>query len=1013
MDLTITSLHDEQNYFRPTKALLTKENLIGPVTAVALPSFVDGERGYKGSLAARGPWIELSAYNTKDTKKTYKYLALKGDEGGTIHGMKKCVGVDGRQRDLWIFYGGRHVTFVALDPDPFCSRVDDGSYSPFQNLPIQKESGKNSFESYRVDDWLWDVRAKVSLEVDGKAFRILVALGLGHNTAYIMNFQSVSKSCGLVLVPSVLRKVVCDVRCITYSLNFFGWESDSYSSKGQDLDLAVVVGTVFNEVLVWNALEDSEAKSMLKDTAVKISRKPVNHRLVGHEGVIHSTVIGAGGKYIVSTSDDRTVRLWGQKGSPLDVRKIFCRDTEYGLIWTGYGHAARVWDSAFVSLYNHSQENRCDGIVTVGEDSTIRIWKIDNGQQVATLKGHCCQSVWNVASNDCGTIITGGNDGAAKLWDVDYHLINNPAIDSQTGHDESVYDRFVIPKDEDHLLPKVETKMVEVKASEVPSEKKKKKKQKKPQFHKQTVCGTALYGDPDHRRVMVVTRAGMLASIDVDNRVWKTHGSWSKNVGATDHVVDPSRGSCIAIHPRQRTIAVATSKGEVVLSSIENTDHVNRQVFNLHGYPATQSLHWLDEHNLLAFHIKGTIIWWKLPVFLLDGNMELSSTDKPQVRSILIMSRTGLNVGIPMSFHHNKDKNMMFVGDSRGNIAAFDCNCEGGSDNPQSALDVLSFTHKKEYVMDMISTDNGEGILSVGNDGFVHEAAIVLQDGSLKLRSVLHRPVSCLTGISYIWRAKLCQSQSIIVVGGYHGNKFIVWNLSEGYQLLCLDTGGRNRQLELSTEFHGGLRPMSHSVAILNANKNGTNELLLHSHAHQCNQPSISTVSYGVPCHGETILDVTFCKTASKERALLVSGSNDCTAKLFCVGGGQVNLVTDLPPHESCIRAVCSSNHQGSTSSLLVVSGGKLLSSFYLVDEVDNGSFAVTFLCTNHLQETPAIDQRMNAVDAIPLEGGRDFAGKSHLILSGDSNGGLHLAEVSEEVGQSRKNASFKLAQGK
>jgi len=59
--------------------------------------------------------------------------------------------------------------------------------------------------------------------------------------------------------------------------------------------------------------------------------------------------------------------------------------------------------------------------------------------------------------------------------------------------------------------------------------------------------------------------------------------------------------------------------------------------------------------------------------------------------------------------------------------------------------------------------------------------------------------------------------------------------------------------------------------------------------------------------------------------------------------------------HESCIRAVCCSKHSGYTSSLLVVSGGKLLSTFYRLDEKDDGNYKVTFLCTNRLQEKPAL----------------------------------------------------------
>ena len=54
----------------------------------------------------------------------------------------------------------------------------------------------------------------------------------------------------------------------------------------------------------------------------------------------------------------------------------------------------------------------------------------------------------------------------------------------------------------------------------------------------------------------------------------------------------------------------------------------------------------------------------------------------------------------------------------------------------------------------------------------------------------------------------------------------------------------------------------------------------------------------------------------------------------------------------------------------------------------------------------------MNAVDAVPLEEEEKNSCASHLVLSGDSDGGLHLLLVTEDIGQSRQVDSYKLAQG-
>ena len=1045
----ISSPHGIQNYHRPRQQLIKKEVLVGPVTAVALPSFAyhdDSKDHSKSStqafLVARGPFVELT-FDDSMRKETYRFLAFSGAEGGTVHGMKKCVGtvdVGNRNMDLWLFYGGRRVSLVFLDPQPANLTMSDDEYSPFTHLPI--ESQETISESYQACDWIWDVRSiRVAdpkpMSDNGSSFRVLTALGLAHNSVEILSFTSNRKNGKLSVVSTSLRKIVCDIRCITYSLNFFGWKpvpsnNISKQSSSVNLDLAVVVGTVSNEVLVWNVLDENED---IENRSTIVVRKKVLHRLLGHEGVIHSVKVGFGGKYLVSTSDDRTVRLWGQLDnaekqgardatrsfeSYQDVRHLSTKECDFKLLWTAYGHSARVWDSDFISLNNDYFHNVCGGIVSVGEDSTVRIWKIDDGSELAILRGHGCQSIWKVVSNHSDTILTGGNDGTAKIWDVDHQLIHNSSTikpcleDNETSQPTT---RIIeIPKDD------VPTQITEPPPSDVmigdslidqqSSGKKKRKKKKKIPVHRQTICGTCFYtADAQKRNLMVATRAGTLLSIELNTGKWITHGSWSKQGERDEQLVDTTKGSCIAVHPSGTMVAIGTAKGEIVLSTIKDRDHNDKTVFSDVQYPAIQSLHWLDPNNLLAFHIKGIVVWWRI-------DSDLSSTDsfvatsisQPYIRFVLSMVRDGLTVGIPMSYCHNHEKKIMFVGDSRGNLAVFDCTESKIPGCVRAALDVLSYTHRKEYVTGIIPTLDGEGVLSVGNDGFIHEATTKATSEGIKMFSVIRRPVPCLTGISHIWQTKRNGSPMSIVVAGYHGNKFIVWDQSVGYQLLSLDTGGRNRQLDLAIEFHCGLRSTSHHIAIIIANKNAPNEILLHSHSPRYARHSPLQYNLGEPCHGETVLDVAFCGTSSAGKTLLLSGSNDCTSKLYIVEENKIRLISELQPHESCVRAVCSSQHNGSKSSLLVVTGGKLLSTFYRADEFDDGTYRVTFLCTNKLQETPAIDQRMNAVDAVPFF--QKSQQRSHLIVSGDSDGGLHLATVTEQIGQPRRLTTFKLAQG-
>eukprot|EP00557_Chaetoceros_sp_GSL56_P011901 CAMPEP_0176484686 /NCGR_PEP_ID=MMETSP0200_2-20121128/4588_1 /TAXON_ID=947934 /ORGANISM="Chaetoceros sp., Strain GSL56" /LENGTH=270 /DNA_ID=CAMNT_0017881179 /DNA_START=342 /DNA_END=1154 /DNA_ORIENTATION=- len=96
-------------------------------------------------------------------------------------------------------------------------------------------------------------------------------------------------------------------------------------------------------------------------------------------------------------------------------------------------------------------------------------------------------------------------------------------------------------------------------------------------------------------------------------------------------------------------------------------------------------------------------------------------------------------------------------------------------------------------------------------------------------------------------------------------------------------------------------------------------------------------------------------------------------------------------------------------SSLLVTTGGKLQMSFYRIDELDDESFNITYLGKSFPSEKPKVDQRMNTVHALPLECNTKYCIKSHIILSGASDGGLHITEVFEHTKQLKK--SIKLFQ--
>ena len=157
----------------------------------------------------------------------------------------------------------------------------------------------------------------------------------------------------------------------------------------------------------------------------------------GHEDALNSAVFSPDGQYILTASDDSTVRLWEQaSGKPIMTYRghersvnsaVFSPDGQY-ILTASDDNTAQLWETAsgkeIMTYHGHEGWVRSavfspDGeyILTASHDNTARLWERESGKEIITYRGHEFLVTSAVFSPDGEYILTASDDNTARLWE--------------------------------------------------------------------------------------------------------------------------------------------------------------------------------------------------------------------------------------------------------------------------------------------------------------------------------------------------------------------------------------------------------------------------------------------------------------------------------------------------------------------------------------------------------------------------------------------------------------------